>query len=120
MLARTLLAQGDREGAAKLVRHAWRHDDASAEVEKRVLEMFGGMLTAADHKARMEQRFYADDAAAGMRAAERLGGNEIAIARARAAVLQQGAAMPRHCSTPCRPSRRATPATFSRACSGCA
>jgi len=89
MLARTLLAQGDRDGATALVRHAWRNDDASAEVEKRVLDMFGGMLSAADHKARMEQRFYADDVAAGLRAAERLGGDQLAIGRARAAVLRR-------------------------------
>ena len=89
MLARTLLAQGDREAAAALVRHAWRNDECSAEVEKRVLEMFGNLLTAADHKARMEHRFYADDVAGGMRAAERLGGNEVAIGKARAAVLRK-------------------------------
>src|SRR4249920_760662 len=89
MLARTLLAQGDRDAAAALVRQAWRNDDASAEVEKRVLEMFGGMLTTADHKARMEQRFYVDDVAAGLRAAERLGGDQLAIGRARAAVLRK-------------------------------
>src|SRR5215467_6508266 len=89
MLARTLLAQGDREGAAALVRYAWRNDDASAEVEKRVLEMFGGMLTSADHKARMEQRFYADDVAAGLRASERLGGDQVTIGKARAAVLRR-------------------------------
>ena len=51
--------------------------------------MFGDMLTAADHKVRMESRFYAGDAAAGLRAAERLGGNDLVIARARAAVLQK-------------------------------
>jgi soluble lytic murein transglycosylase len=89
MLARTLLAQGDRDGAAKLVRSAWRNDDASEGVEKRVLEMFGGMLSAADHKTRMDARFYADDATAGMRAAERLGGSELAVGRARAAVLRK-------------------------------
>jgi soluble lytic murein transglycosylase len=89
MLARTLLAQGDREGAAALVRHAWRNDDASPEVEKRVLEMFGSMLSTADHKARMEQRFYADDVATGLRASERLGGDQIAIGKARAAVLRR-------------------------------
>lgn len=89
MLARVLLAQGDHDGAAALVKYAWRHDDCSAEVEKKVLEMFGSMLTAADHKVRMETRFYAGDAAAGLRAAERLGGNDLAIARARAAVLQK-------------------------------
>jgi peptidoglycan lytic transglycosylase len=89
MLARTLLTQGDRDGAAALVCQAWRNDDASEGVEKRVLEMFGGMLSTADHKARMDSRFYAEDAAAGMRAAERLGGNELAIGRARAAVLRK-------------------------------
>jgi soluble lytic murein transglycosylase len=89
MLARALLAQGDRAGAEALVRHAWRHDDASADVEKRVLEMFPGLLTTADHKIRMEQRFYVDDVEAGMRAAERLGGNDQAIAKARAAVIKK-------------------------------
>ncbi len=89
MLARTLLAQGDRDGAAALVRYAWRYDDASAEVEKRVLDTYGNMLTAADHKIRMERRFYADDVAGGMRAAERLGGDDLAIGRARAAVLRK-------------------------------
>ncbi len=89
MLARTLLSQGDRDGAAALVRYAWRYDDASAEVEKRVLDTYGNMLTAADHKIRMERRFYADDVAGGMRAAERLGGDDLAIGRARAAVLRK-------------------------------
>ena len=89
MLARTLLTQGDRDAAAALVRQAWRNDECSAEVEKRVLEMFGNMLTTADHKARMEHRFYADDVVGGMRAAERLGGNEVVIAKARTAVLQK-------------------------------
>ncbi len=89
MLARTLLTQGDREAATALVRYAWRNDECSAEVEKRVLEMFGNMLSNADHKARMEARFYADDVAGGLRAAERLGGNELAIGKARAAVLRK-------------------------------
>lgn len=89
MLARALLAQGDRAGAQALVRSAWRNDDCSADVEKRVLEMFGDMLTPADHKFRMEQRFYVDDVEAGMRAAERLGGNNLLIARARAAVIKK-------------------------------
>ena len=97
MLARALLAKGDRDGAEALVRYAWRHDDCSAEVESKVLEMFGTMLTRADHKARMEQRFYADDVEAGMRAANRLGGDDLAIgARPRrghqAAQQRQGAA----------------------------
>ena len=89
MLARALLAKGDREGAAALVRYAWRHEDCTADTESKVLEMFGSLLTRADHKARMDQRFYADDVEAGMRAATRLGGDELAIGRARAAVIKR-------------------------------
>ena len=89
MLARAQLAQGDRASAEALVRHAWQHDDASADVEKRVLEMFGPMITPADHKIRMEQRFYVDDVEAGMRSAERLGGNDVAVAKARAGVIKK-------------------------------
>jgi soluble lytic murein transglycosylase len=89
MLARALLAQGDRAGAATLVRRAWREDESSSDVERRVLETFGDMLTRDDHKARMEHRFYAEDVEAGMRAAERLGGNDLVIARARAAVIRK-------------------------------
>jgi soluble lytic murein transglycosylase len=89
VLARALLAQGDRTDAAALVRSAWRYEDCSAEVEKQVLAMFGDLITRADHEIRMEQRFYADDIGAGMREAERLGGNDLLIGRARAAVLKQ-------------------------------
>jgi peptidoglycan lytic transglycosylase len=89
MLARALLAKGDRAGAAALVREAWRNEDCSADVESKVLEMFAGMLTPADHKSRMEHRFYADDTVAGLRAAQRVGGNEVAVARAWAAVINK-------------------------------
>ena len=89
VLARALLADGDRAGAMALVRYAWRNEDCSTEVERRVLDTFGDMITPADNKARMERRFYADDVDAGLRAAERLGGVELQIAKARAAVLKR-------------------------------
>ena len=89
MMARALLAKGDREGATALVRYAWRYEDCSADCESKVLEMFGSLLTRADHKVRMERRFFADDVAAGMRAANRLGGDDLAIGRAHAAVIQR-------------------------------
>ncbi len=89
VLARALLAQGDRTAAEELVRQAWREDDCSPDVEKKVIEMFGSLLTSADHKARMEQRFYAEDVESGLRAGERLGGNDLLIARARAAVIKK-------------------------------
>jgi soluble lytic murein transglycosylase len=89
MLARALLAKGDRAGAEALVREAWRNEDCSGDVESKVLEMFGTMLTADDHKSRMRHRFYADDTVAGLRAAQRVGGNEVAVARAWAAVINK-------------------------------
>jgi soluble lytic murein transglycosylase len=89
MLAHVLLDRGDRAGAAALVRQAWRYQDCSAEVEGKVLALFGDLLTRADHRARMDRRFYEDDVEAGLRQAKRLGGSELAIAKAWAAVIQR-------------------------------
>ncbi len=85
-LARALLAQGDRAGAAALAREAWRLENFGGELEKQVLESFPDTITRADHKARMDRRLYAEDGEAALRAAHRLGGHEIAIAKARDAV----------------------------------
>ncbi len=87
-LAHALLAKGDKAGAAALVRHAWRYQDCSEAVEGKVLDMFGKLITPEDNKVRMAQRFYQHDIEAGMRAAHRLGGSELAIARAWTAVLK--------------------------------
>jgi soluble lytic murein transglycosylase len=89
MLARALLAKGDVDGATALVRYAWRRQDCSSNVEEKVLDMFGKLLTREDHRVRMQQRLYEDDTQAGMREAHRLGGNDLAIARARVAVIKR-------------------------------
>ena len=89
MLAHALLGKGDRNGAAELVREAWRYQDCSDDVEDKVLEMFGGLLTRADHKVRMDRRFYEADIEAGMRAAKRLGDAEVALAHAWTAVIRK-------------------------------
>jgi soluble lytic murein transglycosylase len=88
ILAKILLAKGDKAGATKLVQYAWRYQDCSEAVEREVLDMFGSLITRADHKARMEKRFYEDDIEAGMRAARRLGSADLAIARARTAIIR--------------------------------
>ena len=88
-LAQALLAKGDRARAAELVREAWRNHDCSDETEARVIAMFGDMLSAADHKARMDRRFYEEDVAAGLRAAKRIGGGEVALAQAWTAVIKR-------------------------------
>lgn len=88
-LARALLAQGDRAAAQAHVRDAWRNDAFSADLESKVLDTFGGLITAEDHKARMNMRLYAEDTAGGLRNAKRAGGAAPAIAKARIAVIKK-------------------------------
>jgi soluble lytic murein transglycosylase len=88
-LARALLAEGDRAGAQAAVRAAWHKDGFSADVEAQALQTFAGLISAADDKARMDERLDVDDDDAGLRAAQRLGPVELAIAKARAAVINK-------------------------------
>jgi peptidoglycan lytic transglycosylase len=90
-LARALLLQGDRAGAQSLVREAWRNDNFSGELESLALDVFSDLITAADHKARMDMRLYAEDVEGGLRSANRAGGTAPAIAKARVAVIQKAA-----------------------------
>jgi soluble lytic murein transglycosylase len=59
VLARALLAKGDREAAAALVRQAWRYEDCSGDTETKVLEMFGGLLTRAALLCRRRRGWHA-------------------------------------------------------------
>ena len=43
------------------IRDAWRTEPLSRELEEQVLQTFGGLVTRADDKARMERRLYAND-----------------------------------------------------------
>ncbi len=85
-LARVLIAEGDRDGAARLARDAWQTDELSERLETDVLETFGDLLTPDDHRARMDRRIGAKDLDGARRAAQRLGGDERAIVKACAAV----------------------------------
>jgi soluble lytic murein transglycosylase len=89
--ARALLAQGDRAGAQAQVREAWRNDAFGPDLEGQALEAFKELITAADHKARMDMRLYAEDAEGGLRSAARAGGHAPAIAKARIAVSKKAA-----------------------------
>lgn len=85
-LARVLLADGDRDGAGRLARDAWRSDELSERVETEAYELFRDLFTREDHVARMDRRIGAKDLADAARAAKRLGGDELAIVKACAAV----------------------------------
>jgi soluble lytic murein transglycosylase len=88
-LARALLAQGDRVAAQFYVREAWRQDGMTSGLEAQALAAFGELLTAADHKMRMDMRLYAENADEALRAASRAGGTAEAIAKARIAVSKR-------------------------------
>ncbi|MGY4570578.1 MULTISPECIES: lytic transglycosylase domain-containing protein [Bradyrhizobium] len=88
-LARTLLAEGDRDGATRLVREAWRSEELSDRTESDAYDAFKDLLTRDDHRARMDKRIGAKDHAGAKRAAQRLGSDDLAIVKACVAVRGQ-------------------------------
>src|SRR6202008_34125 len=86
-LARIAMQAGDRATAESEVRAVWQSAVLSAEVETEVLAAFPGMLTRADHVARMDRRIGAKDFGAAMRAAKRVGDDRVAIVKACSAAM---------------------------------
>jgi soluble lytic murein transglycosylase len=85
-LAKVMISRGDRANAERLIRDAWRRDGMSEDTETTALDLFGALLTAGDHKARMDFMLYGtEQEAAGLRAAKRLGSGHLALAKARIA-----------------------------------
>jgi soluble lytic murein transglycosylase len=85
-LARVLLAEGDRGGAGRQVRKAWRSEELSERSEAEAFEMFRDLLTREDHRARMDMRIGAKDLSGAKRAAQHLGSDDLSIVKACAAV----------------------------------
>jgi len=88
-LARALIGRGDRANAEKLIREAWRADSMSTDTETAALDLFGALITPADHKARMDYLLYGSETEAALRAAKRLGGGYQALAKARIGVTRK-------------------------------
>jgi soluble lytic murein transglycosylase len=86
-LARALLGEGDREGAERWVREAWRSQELAERIEGEAFDTFQAMLTREDHRARMDKRIGAKDFSGAMRAARRLGDDDVSIVKACAAVM---------------------------------
>ncbi len=82
MLAAAYLEQGRNDAAAAIIRPFWRDSDFPQATETAVVSKFGSLLTAADHKARMDRLLYADNSAAGLRTAAHLDKNQQALAKA--------------------------------------
>ena len=81
-VARLLLAEGDRSGAAREVQAVWQAAELSAELEAAIANAFHEELTAADDIVRMDRRIGARDFPAAMRVAKRLGPAQVAIVKA--------------------------------------
>jgi peptidoglycan lytic transglycosylase len=89
-LAKVMIGRGDRANAERLVREAWRNDAMSEDTETTALDLFGALLTASDHKARMDTMLYnSEQEAAGLRAAKRLASGYLALAKARLAATKK-------------------------------
>ena len=90
-LARVLMSEGDRDGAAREVRAVWHSAELSADTEAAVLDAFHDVLSRADNVARMDRRLGAKDFGAAMRAAKRVGDAQVAIVKACAAAEAKSA-----------------------------
>jgi soluble lytic murein transglycosylase len=85
-LARVKLDEGDRDGAQRLVREAYRSGELTERTESDVLDAFRDLLGREDHMARMDQRLGAKDFSGAMRAAKRVGDDAVSIVKACSAV----------------------------------
>ncbi len=81
-LARVEMREGGGADTESKVRAVWQSEPLSAELEAAVLAAFPGVLTRADHVARMDRRIGAKDFGAAMRAAKRVGDDQVAIVKA--------------------------------------
>ncbi|KQV63893.1 lytic transglycosylase domain-containing protein [Rhizobium sp. Root1220] len=63
ILSRALVATGNQNQAAKYIRKVWRGEGLDKSTEDKILVEFSGLLTVADHKARMDYLMYRNRAA---------------------------------------------------------
>ena len=90
-LAKLRSQAGDTAAAAALVRNVWRHEELNKSLEKSVLEEYSSLLTSQDHKFRADRFLYKEDTATGLRLAAMAGSGVLALAKARAAVIDEAA-----------------------------
>jgi soluble lytic murein transglycosylase len=92
-LAGVYLKDGNEAGARDLVVSAWRDHELNAAVETKILNRFGYMLTAENHRQRIDRLLYPDDksaTAAALRVSKLLPADEQKKVAARIAVVQRG------------------------------
>jgi soluble lytic murein transglycosylase len=89
--ARALYQIGRNEDAKRALRRAWMLTNIDAAMEKRIASEFSSQLTGADHKARLGRLIYAQQPAAAVRQAKRLGADQQKVAAVAQILLRGGA-----------------------------
>ena len=90
-LARVLLGEGRKPEATELVRGAWRDGDLNQWLEGSIRKNFGELLEKADYKYRADRLLYKEDIAGALRSAQSAGADVVLLAKARIAVMNEGA-----------------------------
>jgi soluble lytic murein transglycosylase len=90
-LARVLLAEGQRTQAAELVRSVWREGELSQWQEGSIKKSFGDLLEKADYKYRADRLLYKEETSGALRSAQSAGPDVVLLAKARIAVINEGA-----------------------------
>lgn len=113
-LAIAYAERGETGRARTLAGEAWRNDAFATDEADAFVRRGGNLLTAADHKFRMDRLLYSDRTKEALRVAQRLDGTQRALAEARAAVSRrEGNALSRIESLPAAAQRDAS-ALFGR------
>lgn len=84
LLARAYVAQGNVKAAQSVLSPFWRTEKLEAKDEAAIINEFGAIIPAADHRFRMERMFYADRVNSALRVAPLAGAKELADAWAAA------------------------------------
>jgi soluble lytic murein transglycosylase len=88
-LARVLKDDGKTNEAAALARAVWREADINPWLEARLKADFGTYLEKSDHKYRADRLLYKEEIGSALRAATQAGPDVVALAKARAAVINE-------------------------------
>ncbi len=90
-LAQALAADARVAEAQKLVRTLWREAELTPSLETKIRADFGTYLEKADYKSRADHLLYKENIGAAMRAATFAGPDVLALAKMRAAVINEEA-----------------------------
>lgn len=86
LLARAHIAKGNRDAAARVIRKVWREETMAGDTEADILQEFGSLLRAEDHRVRVNRALLKDKADDAKLVARQLGSGWLQLAEARLAV----------------------------------